>query len=121
MEDKSFFDVFTGGLDITYFLAYVLWGYIGMGLNWFIELIRRKPKSQTSPKKFRGAYYLDDNKKRIIIASILVPIAVIMFNELFGMEVTNERALMLGFGADTLAELIKRRSFVSPNKNRYEN
>lgn len=119
-SDTTFFDVFAGGIDTAFFLSYVLWGYIGMGVNLFIELTKRKPSSKSSPKKFKGIYYWDDNKKRLVISLILVPVGVLLFSEFFGIPLTNERALMLGLGADNLAELIKRRSMVSPDVKNYE-
>jgi hypothetical protein len=120
MEEKSFFDIFSGGMDMMYFMSYLLWGYIGMGVNMLIEVMKRKPKGESAPKKFKGIYYWDDNKKRLVISVILVPLAVIMFSELFGMDVSNERALFMGFGSDTLAEFIKRKTYTSPDKNKYE-
>lgn len=116
-SNETFWELFMGNMNIMYFWVYLIWAYIGMVINLVFELNKRKPSSEKSPKKFDGKYYISDNWKRLIIAVILVPISILTFGGLFGMEITNDRAMLLGLGADALAEIYKRRKLKSPIYN----
>ena len=106
---EEFVKNFMGNMTPVMFLVYLTWAYLGMFINLIIELSKRKPLSKASPKKLSGKYYLSDNWKRFLISLFLVPISILVFSELFGMNITNERAMLLGLGADTIAEIYKRK------------
>jgi hypothetical protein len=110
----QFLENFMGGMEPVIFFVYLVWAYIGMIINLIAELSKRKPESKSSPKKLSGSYYFNDNWKRVLIAMFLIPVSILVFGGLFGMEITNDRALMLGLGADMLAEIYKRKRLPSP-------
>jgi hypothetical protein len=113
-DSTSFFQAFAGSMPMVYFLAYIIWAYIGMGINLFVELTKRKPQSPGSPVKLHGGYYWADNRNRILISALLIPVAILMSKELMGLDITRGVAISIGFGADTLAEIVKRKAFSSP-------
>lgn len=107
---KEIFQLFLGeNLTIVYFFVYLVWAYMGFFINLIIDINRRKPESETSPKPFSLNYWWNDNKWRLLSSFLLIPVAIILSKELMGMEISNTLAFLIGLGSDTLIELIKRK------------
>lgn len=101
---------FLGDMDKSLFIAMCLWGYIGMVVNLLSDVSKRNPKSKKSPKEFSFTYWLKDNWHRTLLSIIMVPISIITFTEMFGMEISIFRAMGVGFISDYLIDILKRRT-----------
>ena len=106
---SEFLHTFMNNMTIMNFLVFLTWAYIGMFISLGLDLSKRKPASKSSPKKLSGKYYISDNTKRLLLSFILIPISILVFGELFGMEINNDRAMFIGLCADELVLIYKKR------------
>jgi len=60
--------------------VYFGFAYIGLILNLYIDVKKRKPKSPNSPFKFDWSYWWADNKERLPVSIALIPLFVILCN-----------------------------------------
>ena len=108
----EFTEIMLGGL--TWKLFFVYWGYalMGFGINLIVDVLHRKPDSPNSPKKFDWAYWWVDNWRRLLIVFIILPFAVIFGKYLTGMTMSIYVAFMIGWGADTIADTLKKKGII---------
>lgn len=99
-----------GNLSVVSFQVYLIYAYFGVILNVISDIIRRKPDSSSSPKKFTFQYWWEDNWRRLLISIVLVPIAVLVAEEFMDSPLTKLEALGIGLAAEHLLELIKRKT-----------
>lgn len=116
---KEFFELFLGTTLLT-FLVFLAFAYLGAIINLCIDLLERDPKSDTSPKKFNIKYWWADNKIRLFIVFVLIPIALLLSKDLFGLALSNTTAFFIGFSNDSIIRLIKKRKFKEPNVHNFE-
>lgn len=108
--NKSISYFLIGGVEFNYFLAMLIFALMGMFVNIISDLTKRKKNSPNSPYKFSFGYWFKDNKIRLAINIPLIPIALLLCNELIGVELTKLSSFMIGFGSDHILELLKRKS-----------
>lgn len=106
------------GLTMIEFLVYMTFGIFGVMVNVLSDIVRRNVGSAKSPVKFSRAWWVKDNKIRMMISLILLPIAIICYGEFFSMDMTNAAAFFLGFSCDHLLEILKRKNMIT---NAYKN
>ena len=110
MDTLSFSTAFTGGMAMVLFLVYLAWGMVGIVAQVLIDLIKRKPESTTSPQTFSLAYYWNDNKYRLLVAIVLMPICILLYSELMGTDLSRLEAFSIGFASDMIADILKRKT-----------
>lgn len=110
-EEASFMEDLLG-MSGRAFAIGLIWAYVGMAVNILSDVTRRKKPSEHSPVKFSWKYWWSDNWRRILITTILVPVAIVGCVELFSVEITQFFAFSIGFGSDHLIEIIKRKGII---------
>lgn len=106
---ESIKDIILGDITMNFFLAMLLFAVIGVIVNLVSDVHRRDKPSPHSPKKWSFKYWWADNWKRLAATTILLPVSLLMTTELFGVELTKGVAFGIGFGADHLVEIAKRK------------
>lgn len=112
MDSTSVMSVFTNGMPFTFLIAYLLWAYVGVSVNAIVDIYKRNPKSNDSPVPFTFGYWWRNNKERLIVALILSPVGVILFNFLASqywpsITINILYAFAIGIMADRGSEAIK--------------
>lgn len=108
-EGQSVIDIILGGMTLNYFLAMLLIALVGVVVNMVSDIQRRDKPSKSSPEGFSLKYWWKDNWKRVTATAILLPIALLTSADMFGLKLTTLNAFMIGFGADHLMEIAKRK------------
>lgn len=107
---KHFIELLLNGMEPVMFLVFLVYAYMGFAFNLGIDILSRDPKSPTSPVRFSASYWWQDNKKRVIISIVLMPILVIVGKLLTGMDMNILNAFLLGWSGDALSNLLKKKS-----------
>lgn len=110
--ETSIYEVITGGIALVMLAVYLFWAYVGMLLHLAVDFVKRKPKSSNSPEKASFKYYWNDNKQRLILALILIPVAIVFAPQLFGVELSLFVAFGIGYGSDTIADILKKKAVI---------
>jgi len=118
MESNGFLTAILGDMTFVEFLVYLMFGVYGMLINVLADIIKRKSTSTTSPQKFSFRYYWMDNKYRIWISLLMIPVAILTINSLIGVSISTFMALCIGFGADYLIEILKKKNIVTNESTR---
>lgn len=100
------------GMGGREFSVAFIWALLGMLINLFSDVTRRKVPSEHSPQKFSIKYWLSDNWRRITLSFLLIPISIISVEQMFGVEMSRFVAFSIGYGSDHLIEIIKRRGVI---------
>lgn len=108
----KFSEELLGGIPIQSFAVYMIYAYLGMALNLFSDIIRRDPNSATSPEKFELSYWLEENWRRLAIALVLVPVAIVFCKDFMDIDISRLSALLIGLSSDHLLEILKRRNII---------
>lgn len=106
-------DMLLNGIDPIQFVVYIIIAYAGMILNMISDVTRRKPDSITSPTALSFSYWFNDNKARLMRSFITIPIGIIFFNDVAGIEISNLGALMIGLSSDHIWEILKRKNIIN--------
>ena len=77
---KEFINLVLSNSTPVELLTYILFGYIGLIVNLYMDIKKRKPKSLNSPYHFSFGYWWADNKERLIFSIISVPLFVVLGN-----------------------------------------
>lgn len=104
---KYFIQTLLGGQPAEAFFALAFFALLGAALSMLLQTTGRDVFSQATPKVFSWQFFLSDNWKRIIAGIILIYISLRFAPELFGLSITNFLALVIGFGNDKLAQILK--------------
>lgn len=104
---KEFTSTLLGGQSSSVFFALVFFALLGALLSLLLQTTNRDIWSSNTPKIFSWQFFLSDNWKRIVTGAILIYISLRFAPELFGWEITNFYALVIGFGNDKLAQIVK--------------
>ena len=120
ISTNNFIGFLLNGMDMYQFLALLIWGLIGVIGNLVSDVIRRNKKSPTSPEKFSMEYYLSDNKWRIILSFILLPLVLISTNEILSSTVISPLgSFFIGLSSDHFIEILKRKNIITSAFNRF--
>lgn len=110
-----------GGQEPIFYFWWEFWTLVGIFLFWGYLYIKNGVKDTSTPKSFSFSYWLQNNKKRMIIALwTLLAIFVIgrFFNELFGIIPSDWWALVIGVTFQTTIEYVfKKIESSSPIKS----
>ena len=77
---KEFLNLILAGATPIEMGTYFLFAYIGLVVNLYVDIKKRKPKSPNSPYHFSWAYWWADNRKRVPVSIALIPLFVILCN-----------------------------------------
>lgn len=100
-------------MDLPNFLVFLLFAYCGTAGNLISDLVRRNKTSKNSPKKASFKYWWSDNKFRLLLSILTTPLAILVFHELFGLQVSKLLAIMIGISADHFWEILKRKNIIA--------
>lgn len=102
-----------GNMSSINFITYMLFALLGMFINVISDITRRKPKSVASPTKFSISYWLKDNFTKMSTSILMMPLMIILFQQVTGSEISNLLALGIGFSSDHLCEILKRKNILN--------
>ena len=105
----KFLDLLLGGIEPMMFLVFIIYAYLGLVLSIVVDVIKRKPESPKSPVKFSLKYLWTDNKERIIVSVILIPVLVVIFSFFTGKEINLANAFLIGWAGDEISNILKRK------------
>jgi hypothetical protein len=94
------------GIPTNHFLVYLAWGLIGLLFNKIIEFVGRSSKNKS---KFSITYWWKDNRAKIILSIIALPIAIILSNSLIGMDLSITNSFLIGGAIDRFIVVMKKR------------
>jgi len=100
------------GMEGRVFGIALIWAVLGMFINIFSDVTRRTKPSEHSPVKFSMKYWLSDNWRRLVISFLLIPVAIVGVEQLFGVEMSRFVAFSIGYGSDHLIEIVKRKGVI---------
>ena len=108
--EMGFVDMFLGGMSIIAFTSYMLWAYIGVAVNVLLEYQARSAPDGKEWKqdKFSFSYWWKDNRMKILLSCILVPVAIVFSKEVIGMSISNWTAVLIGGGSDRLLVVVRK-------------
>ncbi len=109
MEEKTFVEIIFAGLSLSEFFAYWTIAMFGVIMMLGLDILQRKPESKESPKPFDLGYWWKDNKIRIIITLLLIPVAL-MIRNIAGGGLNWESAFYVGFSGDLISIIIKKKA-----------
>jgi hypothetical protein len=104
------------GMSPKYFVVSFVWAMFGVIVNVLSDIVRRKKSSSGSPKKLSIAYWWSDNQYRVLLSIMLVPIVIVGFQQLFGLELSRLYAFMIGYFSDHISEIMKRKNIFAQGK-----
>ena len=108
-QDGSVLEIILGEMSFNYFLVMLLFAILGAILNMTSDNLRRRKGSKHSPDDWSLKYWWADNQRKIIATVVLIPVAILTCNGMFGIEITKSIAFGIGFGSDHLIEIAKRK------------
>ena len=105
---KEFISIILDGMQPVYFWVYYFFAFLGLVTYLIIDLWNRNVASERSPVQFSWSFWIKDNYLRIILTLLIVPIAIIMFQEMMGTGITYLGAFILGLATDALISTFKK-------------
>lgn len=93
------------GVVLSALSAWLIWAYIAFAVSVYMDYMSSGEKLS----RIDWPYFWNDNRDRIILSVIIIPIALIFSEELLGGPLTRQTALMSGFTIDKVIETIKNR------------
>lgn len=105
---KEFISIIMDGMQPVYFWVYYFFAFLGLVTYLIIDLWNRNVASERSPVKFSWSFWIKDNYLRVILTLVIVPIAIIMFQEVMGTGITYLGAFILGLATDALISTFKK-------------
>jgi hypothetical protein len=107
--NESVLSYFLNGIDTNYFIALFIFGLLGALLNLLFNISDRDKESQRTPEKFSLLFLIKDNIVRFSITILLIYFGIIFSEYLFGVVITIQLAVCLGFSLDSVSELVKNK------------
>lgn len=96
-----------GGQSGWMLFGYLLIALVGVLLSLLLHASARDVKSESSPVQFSWNFLWSDNMRRIAAGLLLILVVVRFTPELLHVELNAFIALLIGFGSDKLAQLVK--------------
>lgn len=113
-ESSSVISYFLNGLELNYFIALFLFALLGALLNLLFDISERDKSSTRTPESFNFKFMLKDNIVRFAISVLLIYFGIIFSEAIFGVAITIQLAVCLGFSLDAVAVIIKNKFKVKP-------
>ena len=98
------------------FAAAVVMALIGALLSLLLHTTTRNPLSANTPTKFSWSFLWSDNTRRVAATIVLILICIRFSREFIGAEITMWLALLIGFGNDKLAQMLKAKGVFGAEK-----
>ena len=105
---KEFISIIMDGMQPVYFWVYYFFAFLGLVTYLIIDLWNRNVSSERSPVQFSWSFWIKDNYLRVILTLVIVPIAIIMFQEVMGTGITYLGVFILGLATDALISTFKK-------------
>jgi hypothetical protein len=106
---KSLIDSLLGGQEPHVFIANFIFAMLGVLLTLLASSTFRNVESERTPKQFSWKFFLSDNVKRILAGIILIYLALRFTQDIFGIQVSNWFAVVIGILHDSLAWIVKEK------------
>lgn len=112
---KDFIHFLTGNIQIAMFWALFFFAALGVTINLLLHASARDQQSPDTPVKFSLRFLLYDNWKRILLSVLLIYVTIRFASTIFVLTLDGNNelylfvAVLIGFGYDKLAELIKKK------------
>lgn len=100
-------------INLASFIVFMMFAYIGLAGNLLSDFTRRNKHSKSSPAQFSLAYWWADNKYRLLLSLLSTPLFILIFNELFGIQVSKLIAVLIGISTDHIWEILKRKNIIA--------
>jgi len=107
MDTKNYL---TGATDPTFFLWCLFFAGLGILFVLLMGTRLRDPASVNSPAKFSWAYLWSDNIRRILASILAVYLSLRFMPDLFGWELNEWKALLVGTAWDGIALFLKQKT-----------
>jgi hypothetical protein len=115
---KEFLDTLLGGQTAAHFFGLLFFAFFGALLSLLLQTTVRDIKSPESPIHFSWGFLFFDNWKRILTGVMLILLALRFTSELFGVTITEFWAVVIGFGNDKIAQVVKdKTNFLGQKKD----
>lgn len=98
-----------GGQQPSQFLVNILFALIGVVLTMLLSTTFRDIDSKRTPVEFSWSFFLQDNIKRLIAGIIMIFLALRFTPDIFGVQLSNWLAVIIGLINDSLALLIRNK------------
>lgn len=102
-----------GEINLSSFIVYMIYAYIGIIGNLISDLLRRNKESESSPKKLTPKYWWKDNKFRLALSMFSVPFFLTLYTDIFGLNLSKSVAFFIGISSDHLWEILKRKNIIA--------
>lgn len=104
---KEFLQLLLGDQAPQTFGVLLFYALFGAALSLLLHTTERDPNSNRTPDKFCWKFFFRDNWKRIVTGIMMIGATLRFTPELFGIEISEFWALVIGLSHDRLAQLIK--------------
>lgn len=103
---KTFLIQFLGSTDISTYLAAFAYALIGALIGLGYQADTRNKRSRSTPNIFSWRFLIKDNIAQMVVGFLLTFVAFRFAVELFGMELTMFKALLVGLSTNSIAEIL---------------
>jgi len=109
---KEFITIIMDGLSPVLFFSYCVYAYLGLTVYLGIDLWGRDPQSDNTPIKFSWSHWWVDNRWRVALSSILIPVFILISSSVLDNALDLHNAFMIGFAIDVVIGKLKKKGFV---------
>jgi hypothetical protein len=104
---KEFTSALLGGQTPSLFFALMFFALLGALLSLLLQTTNRDVYSNSTPRHFSWVFFITDNWKRALTGLLLIYVSLRFAPELFGWQISNFWAIVIGLGNDKIAQVIK--------------
>lgn len=115
---ETFLTYILGNQTPTQFCALLFFALLAAALSLLLQTTKRDIDSENTPLHFSWQFLWQDNIKRIVTSLILIYVAIRFTPQLFGVEISDFWAFVIGFINDKLAQFIKDKAGALTNLNK---
>jgi len=104
---KEFISSILGTATPLLFLSLLFFALLGQTLSLLLQTTNRDVNSRETPVSFSWRFFFQDNWKRALLGILMIYISLRFAPELFGVEISEWWALVIGFSNDKIAQILK--------------
>lgn len=108
MDDLT--NMILGEFSLWQFIGLFIFAIMGVLLHSFKDVGDRNMESPNTPKNFSFKFYYRDNIKKYIANIVALYIVLRFFPNLFGHDLSEFSAFLLGFSGDSIMTTFKKKS-----------
>lgn len=116
MDTHRLVQLLLGTDDLALVVAGLIYAMFGLCLSLAVQALNRDISSPRTPINFSGKFLLSDNVKRLFISIGFIIVSMRFSQELLGLQVTVYISFGIGYGADKLSQMFKKKNdvFIPP-------